>query len=250
MKSSPIIPDWPAPPGVHALQTTRCGGFSVAPYDSFNLGRHVGDDPITVEKNRNLLNVLVPSEPVWLEQMHGTEVALAEAAGCRPRADACISRKNNAVCVVMTADCLPVLLCDESGSVVGAAHAGWRGLAAGVIEAAAHAMAVPPASLMAWLGPAIGPQAFEVGEEVREIFINHDPAAEIAFTPSSLKREGRGEGEKYLTDLYRLARQRLAAFGVTQIFGGGFCTHSDAERFFSYRRDGRTGRMATLIWKA
>jgi len=248
MRNNFIIPDWPAPPGVHALQTTRCGGFSAAPYDSFNLGGHVGDDPITVEKNRNLLNTLVPSEPVWLEQMHGTEVVLAEAAGCRPRADACISHKNNAVCVVMAADCLPVLLCDESGSVVGAAHAGWRGLAAGVIEATAHAMAVPPASLMAWFGPAIGPQAFEVGEEVREIFMNHDPAAEAAFTPSPLAEEG--GGEKYLTDLYLLARQRLAALGVTQIFGGGFCTHSDAQRFFSYRRDGRTGRMATLIWKA
>jgi hypothetical protein len=232
------------------LQTTRYGGFSAAPYDSFNLGSHVGDDPITVEKNRNLLNTLIPSEPVWLEQMHGTEVVLAEAAGCRSRADACISRKNNAVCVVMTADCLPVLLCDESGSVVGAVHAGWRGLAAGVIEATAHAMAVPSASLMAWLGPAIGPRTFEVGEEVREIFMNHDPAAEATFTPSPLTGEGRDEGEKYLTDLYLLARQRLAALGVTQIFGGGFCTHSDAERFFSYRRDGRTGRMATLIWKA
>jgi hypothetical protein len=241
-----IVPDWPAPANVHALQTTRNSGFSIAPYDSLNLGSHVGDDQVTVEKNRYLLNTLVPSEPVWLEQVHGTNVVMAETAGCLPRADACVARKNNAVCAVMTADCLPVLLCNTAGSVVAAAHAGWRGLADGVIEATVGAMEVPGAELMAWLGPAIGPQAFEVGAEVRDAFIGNDPAAAAAFIPLPMTEGG---GQKYLANLYRLARQRLAALGVAQVYGGDFCTYAEKERFFSYRRDGQTGRMATLIWK-
>lgn len=246
MKNDCIVPDWPAPANVRALQTTRNGGFSVAPCDSLNLGSHVGDDPVAVEKNRHLLNTLVPSEPVWLEQVHGTNVVMAETAGCLPRADACVSRSNNAVCAVMTADCLPVLLCNTAGSVVAAAHAGWRGLADGVIEAAVGAMEVPGAELMAWLGPAIGPQAFEVGAEVRDALIGNDPAAVAAFIPLPMTENG---GQKYLANLYRLARQRLAALGVAQVYGGDFCTYAEKERFFSYRRDGRTGRMATLIWK-
>jgi polyphenol oxidase len=236
-----IKPDWPAPPNVHALQTTRNGGFSVAPYDTLNLAAHVGDNPLLVERNRSLLSEVVPSEPVWLEQVHGTNVVLAETAGCRSPADACISRRKSAVCVVMTADCLPVLFCDKIGSVVGVAHAGWRGLADGVVEATVRAMSAPGANLMAWLGPAIGPAAFEVGAEVREAFMQHDPAAEAAFTP----RNG-----KYLADLFLLARQRLAAIGVARVYGGGACTFTDAEQFFSYRRDDQTGRMATMIWKA
>lgn len=234
-----LTPDWPAPPNIRALQTTRHGGVSVAPYDTLNLGTHVGDDPLAVATNRNRLQGLVPSEPVWLEQVHGTEVLLAETAGCRPVADACVTRRQGAVCVVMTADCLPVLLCDRSGQVVGAAHAGWRGLADGVIEATVSAMGAQPADLLAWLGPAIGPDVFEVGAEVRETFMRHDAAASAAF---------KTHGEKFLADLYLLATQCLQCLGVSQIYGGGFCTYREAERFFSYRRDGRTGRMASMIW--
>lgn len=234
-----IVPDWPAPVRVRAVQTTRRGGLSKPPYDSLNLGMHVGDDALTVAANRNLLNTVVPSEPVWLEQVHGTDVILAERAGCAPRADACITRQANAVCTVMTADCLPVFLCDDAATVVGVAHAGWRGLADGVIEAAVRAMAVAPSSLMAWLGPAIGSQSFEVGAEVRETFLRHDLAAASAFTPVA---------NKYLADIYLLARQRLQALGMRRIYGGNFCTCRDADRFYSYRRDGQTGRMASLIW--
>ena len=166
-----LTPNWPAPANVRALQTTRQGGVSVAPYDSLNLGSHVGDAPLAVARNRILLNTLLPSEPVWLEQVHGTAVASADAASCRTRADACIARQRAAVCVVMTADCLPVLLCDQQGSVVGAAHAGWRGLCDGVLEATVKAMEAAPQNLMAWLGPAISQQAFEVGAEGRDAFI-------------------------------------------------------------------------------
>jgi polyphenol oxidase len=239
LAESLIIPDWPAPTRVRAIQTTRRGGHSAAPYDSLNFGMHVGDEAMTVAANRNLLNTVVPSEPVWMEQVHGRNVILAEAAGCAPSADACITRAANAVCTVMTADCLPVFLCDDAGTVAGVVHAGWRGMAAGVIESTVVAMKTVPSSLMAWLGPAIGPQAFEVGAEVREVFLQLDPDSEFAFTP----RDG-----KYLADIYLLARQRLHALGITRISGGDFCTYSDADRFFSYRRDGRTGRMASLIW--
>ncbi|OFZ66416.1 MAG: hypothetical protein A2V79_01525 [Betaproteobacteria bacterium RBG_16_56_24] len=262
-----IIPDWSAPKNVRALQTTRLGGISSAPYDSLNLGDHVGDVPLAVERNRILLNTLLPSEPVWLEQVHGTVVANADMASCLPQADACTARHRAAVCVVMTADCLPVLLCDTRGSVVGAAHAGWKGLAAGVIEATVQAMDVAPQELMAWLGPAISQQSFEVGSEVRALFVA-DPQAAAAFTPSPLKGEGgvtndlavvvgqpsqmasssTREGEKWLADLYVLARLRLNALGITNIYGGDYCTYRDSERFFSYRRDGATGRMGTFIW--
>lgn len=235
-----IVPDWPAPARVRALQTTRQGGLSRPPYDTLNLGMHVGDDALTVAANRNLLNPSVPSEPVWLEQVHGTTVVTAEGAGCIPRADACISHQANAVCAVMTADCLPVLLCDDAATVVGVAHAGWRGLANGVIEATVQAMQADPATMLAWLGPAIGPQAFEVGGEVRAAFLGHDTGAAVAFMPAG--------NDKYLADIYLLARQRLNALGVRRIFGGSFCTYSDRERFYSYRRDGKTGRMASLIW--
>lgn len=240
MKNSVFVPDWPAPPTVKALQTTRLGGVSPAPYDSLNLGDHVGDDTHLVAHNRQLLAARLPAEPVWLEQIHGTTVVRAENAGCHPRADACVTRQKNMVCAVMTADCLPVLLCDLEGTVVGAAHAGWRGLAGGVLEATLQEMQVVPQRLMAWLGPAIGPRAFEVGPEVRDCFIAHDPAARHAFQP---------HGAKFLADIYQLACQRLQAQGVTRIHGGGFCTYHDATRFFSFRRDGRTGRMATLIWR-
>jgi hypothetical protein len=239
MKLDFIFPDWPAPANVQALQTTRQGGYGAKPFDSLNLGNHVGDNPLLVEKNRQCLAELLPSEPIWLEQVHGTHVIQAEHATCHPTADACVARTANAVCVVMTADCLPVLLCDQAGTVVAAAHAGWRGLAAGVIEATVNAMNTAPEQLMAWLGPAIGPSAFEMGKEVRDVFMRHSPATTTAFTPHN---------EKYLADIYSLARQRLSALGVRQVYGGQFCTFSDPRRFFSYRRDGQTGRMATMIW--
>jgi polyphenol oxidase len=240
LPESLIIPDWPAPANVKSLQTTRIGGVSIAPYDSLNLGDHVGDAPLAVERNRMLLNTLLPSEPVWLEQAHGTIVANADKAGCLPQADACISRHRSAVCVVMTADCLPVLLCDKRGSVVGAAHAGWKGLVAGVIETTVQAMDVTPQNLMAWLGPAISQQEFEVGEEVRAAFVAIQPQSASSFVP--------GHEGKWFADIYELARLRLDALGITAIYGGGYCTYRERERFFSYRRDRMTGRMGTFIW--
>lgn len=235
-----ILPDWPAPARVRALQTTRQGGVSIAPYDSMNLGSHVGDNPLAVARNRMLLNTLLPTEPVWLEQVHGTMVANADMAGCRPQADACIARQRAAVCVVMTADCLPVLLCDEAGSVVAAVHAGWKGLAAGVIEATVQAMAVAPQGLMAWFGPAISQDNFEVGDEVRTAFIAVQPQAAAAFV--------QGQHGKWFADIYALARLRLNALGIMQVYGGSHCTYRERERFYSYRRDGVTGRMGTFIW--
>lgn len=235
-----IVPDWPAPPNVRALQTTRRDGVSAAPYDSLNLGAHVGDNPLAVARNRELLNHLLPSEPVWLEQVHGTGVVNADMAGCRVRADACIARHRGSVCVVMTADCLPVLLCDAQGTVVGAAHTGWRGLCDGVIEATVRAMEVAPQSLMAWLGPAISREAFEVGDEVRAAFVAAQPQAASAFIP--------GQPGKWFADIYALARMRLNALGIAQIYGGGHCTYREREKFFSYRRDGATGRMGTFVW--
>jgi len=240
LPESCIRPDWPAPENVRALQTTRLGGVSIAPYDSLNLGQHVGDAPLAVARNRMSLNSLLPSEPVWLEQVHGTRVANADMASCLPQADACIARHRAAVCVVMTADCLPVLLCDMQGSVVGAAHAGWKGLAAGVIEATVQAMDAAPQNLMAWLGPAIGRDAFEVGAEVRAAFVEMQPQAVSAFVP--------GQDGKWFADLYALARLRLNALGITQIYGGDHCTYREREKFYSYRRDGVTGRMGTFIW--
>lgn len=236
-----ITPDWPAPPNVMALQTTRQGGLSAAPYDSMNLGEHVGDEPLTVARNRVLLNHLLPCEPVWLEQAHGILVANADDASCLPQADACIARHRESVCVVMTADCLPVLLCDAQGSVVGAAHAGWKGMVAGVIESTVQAMNVPPQNLMVWLGPAISQDAFEVGEEVRAAFVAAQPQAASAFKTGQ-------SGGKWLADIYALARIRLNALGITQIYGGNYCTYRESEKFYSYRRDGTTGRMGTFIW--
>ena len=238
-KTDFIIPDWPAPPNVKALQTTRAGGVSQAPYDSLNLGMHVKDNPLHVALNRQLLSQFLPSEPVWLNQVHGIRVVDAANTNCIPDADACFTMHKKAVCVTMTADCLPVLLCDQAGTRVAAIHAGWRGLCDGVIEAAVGAMRIEGAQLMAWLGPAIGPQAFEVGAEVCAQFIAKDAQAESAFTP---------HGDKYLGDLYKIATQRMNKLGVTQIYGGGLCTYTDSSGFFSFRRDGDTGRMGTFIW--
>lgn len=240
MSPDVIAPDWPAPRGVRALQTIRSGGVSLAPYDSLNLGDHVGDDPVAVEANRSRLSAIVPAEPVWLKQVHGVAVADADRAESGCEADASVSRRAGKACVVMTADCLPVLLCDRAGTVVAAAHAGWRGLAAGVIEATVVAMDRPGDELLAWLGPAIGPDAFEVGDEVRAAFVAQDPQAAAAFVP--------GAPGKWLADIWLLARQRLAALGIREVWGGGQCTVANRERYFSYRRDGVTGRMGTFIW--
>jgi YfiH family protein len=235
-----IVPDWPAPAGVRALVTTRSGGVSTGPYASMNLAEHVGDDPGFVAENRRRLRTHLPAEPLWLSQVHGHAVVCAEDAVEGVAADAAFTRRAGRVCAVLTADCLPVLLCNDAGTVVAAAHAGWRGLAGGVIEATLRAMNEPPAHLLAWLGPAIGPQAFEVGAEVRAAFLAHSPDAAAAFAAQ--------ENGKWLADLYRLAGLRLHGLGVERVFGGGFCTCRDPQRFYSFRREKTTGRMATLIW--
>ncbi len=234
-----ITPDWPAPSNVCTMQTTRTGGISLAPFDSLNLGNHVNDDPLHVAHNRQLLAPYVPTEPVWMNQVHGIRVLDAAKSNCIESADAAFTKQSYVVCVTMTADCLPVLICDEKGTTVAAVHAGWRSLCDGIIEATVKAMTESPDQLMAWLGPAIGPDAFEVGAEVRAQFIEKDADAASAFKVS---------GDRYLGNLYTIAKQRLNQLGVTKIYGGGLCTYNDASRFFSYRRDGVTGRMATLIW--
>ena len=243
-KTDFIIPDWPAPANVHALQTTRHGGISLPPYDSLNLGSHVQDNPLHVAHNRQLLSQFVPSEPVWLNQVHGTTVVDAANTDCVPNADASFTVKPNIVCVTMTADCLPVLLCDKAGTVVANIHAGWRSLCDGIIEQTVQKMPVDATQLMAWLGPAIGPDAFEVGGEVRAQFIERDASSEAAFKPQG--------GDKWLGNIYQLATQRLNRANISQIYGAGhqemYCTFNDKQRFFSYRRDNLTGRMATLIW--
>ncbi len=241
-RPEPLVPDWPAPARVRALMTTRRGGTSPPPWESLNLGVAVGDEPARVAANRATLRALLPDEPRWLRQVHGRGVVHADDIdpAAPPDADASWTATPGVVCCVQVADCLPVLFAARDGSVVGAAHAGWRGLAAGVLEATVAAMPSPAASLVAWLGPAIGPAAFEVGEEVREAFAASDPGSEAAFVPHA--------PGKYLADLFALARRRLRAAGVTSIHGGGLCTVSDPERFFSHRRDRPGGRMAALAW--
>lgn len=244
-----LHPDWPAPANVCAVSTTRIGGFSQPPYDGFNLAAHVGDEPIAVEKNRALLKQMLdlPADPHWLNQVHGKHVTLlTDGMPTNPQADAAVALGSEQVCVVMTADCLPVLFCDRAGTRVAAAHAGWRGLAAGVLEASLDSLAVDASEVLVWLGPAIGPQVFEVGEEVRQQFIAHDANAALAFSPSGRK----AEQAYWLADLYLLAKQRLEHAGVQHIYGGAYCTYTDHARFFSYRRDNSSGRMATLIWLA
>ncbi|MGB5180478.1 MAG: peptidoglycan editing factor PgeF [Gammaproteobacteria bacterium] len=240
-----LVPDWPAAPQVRAVCTTRRGGHSVGPYSSMNPADHVGDDPAAVLANRQTLQQVLhlPAQPRWLQQVHGTTVidaADAFESGRVAVADAARCATPGVVCAVLTADCLPVLLCDRAGRQVAALHAGWRGLAAGVIEQTVDAMQQSGEALLAWLGPAISPAAYQVGDEVRESFMNHDSQAQAAFQPDP--------AGGWKADLYRLARQRLAARGVSAIYGGNECSFSDAERFYSYRRDGVTGRMATLIW--
>lgn len=237
-----LWPDWPVPVHVRAVCTTRIGGVSQPPYASLNLGDHVGDAASAVAENRaRLRSVLnLPAEPCWLQQVHGNDVVDAAAQSQLCQADAAYTDQHGVVCAVLTADCLPLLLCDRAGTQVAAVHAGWRGLANGVIEQALENFAAPGSELMAWLGPAIGPRAFEVGDEVRAEFSAHDAAAAAAFQAS---RAGH-----WYADLYTLARQRLAACTVNAVYGGDYCTYTDAARFYSYRRDGSTGRMASLIW--
>jgi len=237
-----IVPKWSAPANVRACSSTRQGGVSQAPWGSLNLGAHVGDELQHVQTNRQRLLELadLPSMPQWLEQVHGTEVLTLDwKVPASLRADAAYTRTPGVVCAVMTADCLPVLFCSQDGQEVAAAHAGWRGLCDGVLEATINAFSAPPSQIFAWLGPAIGPDAFEVGPEVREAFIAQNPAAAAAFLP---------KGEKFYADLGHLAKQRLEAIGVRHVWGDGQCTLNQSEQFFSFRRDGVTGRMASLIW--
>ncbi|MFO7189924.1 MAG: peptidoglycan editing factor PgeF [Pseudomonadota bacterium] len=235
-----IVPDWPAPPSVKAFITTRAGGVSAGPYASFNPSPRVGDDPAAVERNLEILRSVLPADPVWLRQVHGTQVVDAASAAPYTEADGSVAHVRHIVCGVWTADCMPVLFADREGHAVGVAHAGWRGLAAGVLEATLARLGVAPERVMAYLGPAISQRAFEVGNDVYEAFVNDDPEAADAFLP--------GAAGKYHADLYALARLRLARAGVKEVYGGGFCTYTQAERFYSFRRDRVTGRMASLIW--
>lgn len=237
-----VVPDWNAPARVRAFVTTRHGGVSRGEFASMNIGTRSGDDPANVQANRRILRGHLPAEPRWMAQVHGVQVADLDRFGSDevPTADAAVTRSPGRVAVVSTADCMPLFLCDVAGTRVAVAHAGWRGMAAGVIENTVRALGSDPSRTLAWMGPAIGPEAFEVGPEVRAQFVDADPAADSAFKPH---RTG-----KYLADLYALARQRLARAGVTRVHGGGFCTFGDAENFFSYRRAQKSGRMGACIW--
>jgi YfiH family protein len=250
-----LTPEWPAPATVQALSTLRTGGVSGPPFASLNLGGHVGDDTTAVALNRRALKdaARLPAEPAWLEQVHGTHVMDLDSqtpvgvASPAPPADAAVTRQPGRVCAILTADCLPVLLANDAGDRVGAAHAGWRGMAAGVIEATVDALGAPPRELLAWLGPAIGPRHFEVGAEVRAEFLRRAGAGGAAAVDAAFRSNASG---RYMADLYALARHRLLNLGVERIYGGGECAFADETRYFSHRRDGRTGRQATLIWLA
>jgi YfiH family protein len=237
-----IVPDWPVLNRVRAVVTSRTGGVSRGAFASMNLADHVGDAPAAVASNRRRLEQLLqlPAAPLWLQQVHGTRVVDAASIRGAVQADAACTCQPGMVCAVLSADCLPLLLCDRTGTCVAAAHAGWRGLAAGIIEQTVMAMGRPGSELLAWLGPAIGPAAYRVGSEVRDTFVAHDPQAAVAFSG--------GPDGSWQADLYRLARQRLAECGVHAVSGGDHCTFTASERFFSYRRDGETGRIASLIW--
>ena len=241
MNFSWIEADWPAPPGVVAGCTTRKGGVSTGNYASLNLGAHTGDQSSSVTTNRQRMQTecALPASPRWLKQVHGSKVVRTPETGTE--ADASVTAEVGVVCVVMVADCLPVLFVSDDGNEVAASHAGWRGLANGVLENTVSAFSASPANILAWLGPAISPDAFEVGDEVRQVFVDCDHEVEASFT-----RNDRG---RWQADLYDLAKRRLLAIGISRIFGGGFCTFIDSERFFSYRRDGQCGRMASFIFR-
>jgi YfiH family protein len=237
-----LTPEWQAPTRVRAAFTLRGGGVSSPPFGSLNVGAHVGDEPAAVAENRRRVHAALglPAEPAWLEQVHGTRVADLDAPGTAAPADAVMTRLPGRVCVVQVADCLAVLLAARDASAVAVAHAGWRGLAAGVLEATVAALGGASGDLIAWLGPAISQPHFEVGAEVRRAFIERDPGGDSAFTANARGR--------WQCDLAALARRRLGALGVTAVSGGSWCTYADPARFFSFRRDGRCGRMAALIW--
>jgi hypothetical protein len=245
-----LCPDWPAPERIHAVTTLRCGGVSEAPYQSLNLGDHVGDKLASVSANRARLQraMQLPSAPCWLSQIHGTTLVDAAQFGQvsatsnhqTVTADGSFASQAGIVCAVLTADCLPLLFCDRQGSRVAAVHAGWRGLAAGIVEGMVQTLNVPVTELLVWLGPAIGPGVFAVGPEVRAAFIKHHDLAQQAFVPI--------DKGHYLADLYLLARLRLQRIGIEAVYGGRWCTYSQAEDFYSFRRDGVTGRQASLIW--
>jgi polyphenol oxidase len=248
-----LKPEWPVPPGVRAAFTLRQGGVSQAPFATLNLGLHTGDAPEAVRENRRRVReaLRLPGEPAWLNQVHGTDVvalgsgAVAERSDSPARADAAVTREPRRICAIQVADCIPVLLAARDGSAVGAAHAGWRGLVAGVLEAAVRAVRVDPSEIVAWLGPGIGAAHFEVGEEVREAFLRGAARTQAHPAASAFAPNARG---RWQCDLVALARLRLASLGIGAIYGGNWCTYADPERFFSYRRDGRCGRMAALIW--
>jgi hypothetical protein len=241
-----LEPDWPAPARVRAVATLRTGGVSTGPYASLNLARHVGDEPSHVAENRRRLRAAagLPGEPLWLEQVHGIEVVAHEGSrrpgNAPPIADASVTFEPGRVCVVMTADCLPVVFADRAGTRIGVSHAGWRGFLDGVLEATIAALDVPAQELLAWLGPAIAQPAFEVGPEVQEAFVQRSAAYSAAFE--------RNVAGRFQADLYALARTALAAAGVAAVYGGGWCTFREADEFYSFRRDRTTGRMATLAW--
>ena len=243
-----IEPDWPAPVRVRAAFTLRNGGVSVSPYDSLNLGAGIGDSPEAVEVNRRRVRerLRLPAEPVWMEQVHGIDVVRLGVEGpgvpaaAPPKSDAAVTCEPGHVCVVRVADCMPVLFAARDGSAVGAAHAGWRGLAGGVLEATVERLGVPASQLLAWMGPTIGPRHFEVGDDVRTAFMAKDAESALEF-----RKNERG---RWQCDLYGLARRKLNALGVAGVYGGGWCTFAESDRFFSYRRDGQCGRMAALIW--
>lgn len=239
-----IYPGWPAPAQVKAVMTTREGGVSAAPFDSLNVGDHVDDDPVAVYDNRKVLieRCQLPSQPVWLSQVHGPTTLKYDLACTGDAADAIVANQHSQVCAVMTADCLPVLFCNKQGTVVGAAHAGWRGLEAGILESTLSEMQCPSQDVLVWLGAAIGPNVFEVGSEVRQAFMAKHPETEQAFRAHG--------GSKWLADIYALARIRLHNAGIRteHMFGGEWCTYSQSEQFYSYRREPRTGRMVSLIW--
>jgi YfiH family protein len=237
-----IVPDWPVPGGVRAFVTTRAGGVSTGEYASMNLGGNSGDDPKSVAANRLIVREHLPSMPRWLAQVHGTGVADLDSLGegVVARADAAMTGVAGRVAVVLTADCMPLFLAARDGKRIAVVHGGWRGLAAGVVESTLAAMRLPHGEVVAWMGPAIGPGRFEVGAEVRQAFVRVDPEAARAFVP--------GAPGKYMADLYALARRRLERAGVTNVYGGGFCTLTDSQRFFSYRRARESGRMGAFIW--
>jgi hypothetical protein len=244
LPASWIAPEWPAAARVRAFVTTREGGVSTGEYASMNLGLSSGDDAANVARNRAIVRAHLPSDPAWLAQVHGAAVADldAGAAAERPRADGAATSTPGRVAVVLTADCMPLFLCDRAGRRVAVAHAGWRGMAAGVVESAVRALGAEPREVLAWMGPAIGPDAFEVGPEVKAAFESADAGDASAFAP--------GKPGKFMADLYALARRRLERLGVREVHGGGFCTRDEPDRFFSYRREPKSGRMGAFIWIA